>query len=185
MRLIRRVPCLALVAMLTACDDRPVEPRVDEIPGPSFTATHAEWWEVWTEANTPVFNPCLNDGAGALLYITGGVTVRYRMTSTPSGNTSVKWKIHYDPDDPLAEHTQAFYAIDAVTGMRWDLLRATDTGGDLFKANGDFKDHWFFNEWYGNELGQKFKFHMGVTLMMEADGSISFKRFVQKPICIG
>lgn len=184
MRLIRLLPYPALVAILVGCHDHPVEPRVDETPGPSLTATRAEWFEVWEETNTPLFVGCLNDGAGALLYASGGVTLHFRMTGAPSGNTILKWKIYYDPDHPLAVHSEAFHSTDAVTGMRWDLLRATDTGGDLIAANGDFKDHWFFNEWYGNELGQKFKLHMGVTVMMEADGSIGFKRFVEKPICI-
>ena len=185
MRLIRLVPCLALVAMLAGCDDQPVEPRIDEIPGPSLTAIHDEYFEVWEESGTPVPIGCLNDGAGALLNFTGGVTVHYRMTATRSGNTILKWKIYYDPDHPLAAHNEAFHAIDAETGMRWDLLRATDTGGDLIAANGKFKDHWFMNEWYANGLGQKFKLHGGMTLMIEADGTFSLKRSFFKQTCIG
>jgi hypothetical protein len=185
MRLIRLVPCLALVAMLAGCDDQPVGPRTDEIPGPSLTASQDEWFEVWEESDVELFIGCLNDGAGALLYASGGVTVHFRETATPSGNTIVKWKIYYDPDHPLAVHDEAFHAIDAATGTRWDLLRATDTGGDLIAANGEIKDHWFMNEWYANGLGQKFKLHGGMTLMIQADGTFSLKRSFFKQTCTG
>ena len=161
---------LLLPLLFVACtDQQPAAPDI-EVNAPSFKVTHDAWAETWDLTGEVYDRPACGNYPGEQATNVGTLDAYFRVVTTPSGNEAWHWKVNYYTDTPLS-------STGNVSGHRWDLLRAEDTGGAISKAQGtQYVEHWQGNEWYVNPEGETFHLRLKYGITIDAGGNVQVER---------